>query len=122
MKYLAANIPIAPNGGFVGFGPLGTGQASSASLNTLQTVISSAIALMTIIAFIWFIFIFMTGAISIVSSGGDKQALESAKKRITTGLIGIVVVISAIFLFDLIGIIFGVNFLTLGQLFLGAFP
>ena len=76
-------------------------------VDLLTKIISTAIGLMTIIAIIWFVFSFISGALGIMSSGGDKQALESAKKKISTGLIGLVVVIVAIFVFDLIGYLLG---------------
>ncbi len=73
---------------------------------------------MTIIAIIWFIFVLITGAISMIGAGGDKAQVENARKRITTGLIGLVVVVIAIFLVDLIGNLLGIeNILNLQSLF-----
>lgn len=108
MKYLAADIPVAPPGGFKGFGKLGleTG-GSSGALGIFSNFISSAIGLMTIIAIIWFIFTFFIGAIGIITAGGDKQALESSRKKITSGIIGLVVTIAAIFVIDLISTLLG---------------
>jgi hypothetical protein len=116
MKLLTTDIQIAPSGGFKGFGPLGENQGAS-SINTLTSIISTAVGVMTIVAIIWFIFTFITGAIGIIGSGGDKQALESARKKITTGLIGLVVVIAALFILDLIGTLFGIKFLDINTLF-----
>lgn len=115
MKNLVADIPIAPPGGFKGFGPLGN--PSGNGIDIFSKFISSAIGLMTIIAIIWFVFTFFIGAIGIISAGGDKNALESAKKKITTGLIGLVVVIAAIFIIRLIGFLFGIDILNIGKLF-----
>lgn len=116
---LADNIQIAPEGGFSG---LGTGKlnqinSAGAGVSTLTSVISMAIGVMTIIAIIWFIFTLVTGAISIIGAGGDKQALESAKKKITTGIVGLVIVIAAVFIVSLIGSIFKIDFLNLSNLF-----
>lgn len=80
--------------------------------------ISAAIGLMTIIAVIWFIFVLITGAIGMISAGGDKAQVENARKRIGNGLIGLVVVIVAIFLVDLIGNLLGIkNILNLPAMF-----
>ncbi len=111
----------APNildfGELSGFGPLGTGQGD-ASVNTFAKFISSAIGLMTIIAIIWFVFVFMSGAIGIITAGGDKQSLETSRKKIISGLIGLVVVIAAVFVIRLIGFLIGIpNILNIGQLF-----
>jgi hypothetical protein len=117
MKNLLADVTIAPSGGFKGFGPLGNVTSESSSILTFSKFISTAIGVMTIVAFIWFTFVLITGAIGIIGSGGDKQALESSRKRITSGLIGLVIVIASVFILDLIGTIFGIPFLNLSQLF-----
>lgn len=112
------SIPIAPSGGFKGFGPLGNVASSTEAIKTFSKFISSTIGIMTIIAIIWFVFLLITGAIAWMSAGGDKNALEAAKKRITTGLIGLVVLIAAIFIIDLIGSLIGIpNILNLELLF-----
>lgn len=115
---LAADIKLSPPGGFKGFGKLGLqGELATNADLVFTQFISSAIGVMTIVAFVWFIFVFFIGAIGIISSGGDKQALESARKKITTGIIGIVVVIAAIFVIKLIGYLMGIpdilNFVSL---------
>ncbi len=74
---------------------------------------------MTVIAFIWFIFVLFSGAISWISSGGDKQKLQNAQKQITTGTVGLVIVISAIFLIKIIGIVFGFDILDLTTIIKG---
>ena len=113
----ASSIQIAPSGGFTGLGTGVLSKPTGSGISNLSSVISMAVGVMTVVAIIWFIFIFMTGAISIISSGGDKQALEGAKKRITTGIIGLVVVIIALFILDLVGNVLGINILDLNALF-----
>jgi hypothetical protein len=118
MKNLIAvnQIQIAPSGGFKG---LGTGTLSKPGngVDAFVTFISGLIAIMTVIAIIWFIFIFITGAIGIISSGGDKQALEAAKKKITSAIIGLVVVLLAIVIINIVGSLLGIsNILNISQL------
>jgi hypothetical protein len=103
----ASPIPIAPSGGFTGFGALGKVPDKSTGIALFTDFISKVIGVLTVIAIIWFVFTFITGAIGIISSGGDKQALENAKKKITTALIGLVLVIAAVFLVDLVGYFLG---------------
>lgn len=111
-----ADIPLSPDSGFQGFGPLG--QGGSDSVTVFTKFVSSAIGLMTIIGIIWFVFVLVTGAISMISAGGDKQALEAARKKISTGIIGLVVTIAAIFIVSLIGYLLGFeNILDLPALF-----
>lgn len=102
-----AEIKLAPEGGFKGFGPLGLEGGESAPA-VFTKFISSTIGLMTIIAIIWFVILMIMGAIGIISSGGDKASLESARKRITTGIVGFIMVVAAIFIVQLIGRIIGI--------------
>lgn len=115
MKNTLAQMKLYEGSGFTGFGPLGNPEGTG--ITTFSTFLSTAIGVMTIVAFIWFVFVFLTGAISIIGSGGDKQAFEGAKKRITTGLVGVIVIISSMFIISLIGQIFNIPFLDLFQLF-----
>lgn len=78
-------------------------------LTIFASVISSVIGLLTIIAAIYFMFILITGAIGIIGSGGDKAAYEKARRQITTGIIGLVVAISAMFIMDLITNLLGIS-------------
>lgn len=92
-----------------GIGPFGLENANAdTSPFTFQSILSSIIGVITVIGFIWFIFLVITGAIGIMSAGGDKQGLESARKKLTSGLIGLAVLIAAIFIIGLIGMIMGV--------------
>ena len=110
IKTLAADIPLSPEKGFTGFGLFGLEESSPEQAPSLfNTFISGAIGVMTVIAAIWFLFVLITGAISMISSGGDKTAMANAQKRITNGLIGLVVVIASVFIIELIGKIFGFN-------------
>lgn len=112
MKEILAQIPLAPEGGFRGKGPLGLeGKSAAQGPLIFNKFISSAIGLMTLIAFIWFIFQFFIGAIGILSSGGDKAKLTEARSKITTGLIGMVVVVAGIFIIDLFGKLMGLEIL-----------
>lgn len=95
--------------GFRGFGPLGLqNKASAEGTIVFATFISSAVGLITIIGVIWFIFIIITGAVAIITSGGDKASLEGARKKITNGTIGLIVTISGLFILNLIGTILGI--------------
>jgi len=115
MKNLSADFELFP-GGFKGIGPLGN--PTDTGIDTLTKFISSVIGLLTIVAIIWFVFTLITGAIAMITAGSDKQALESARKKITTGLIGLVITIAAIFLIDFIGYLIGIpDILDLPTLF-----
>ena len=116
MKQIA-QIQIAPAEGFKG---LGTGILSNPGngVDAFAKIISASIGLMTIVAFLYFIYVFIIGAIGFINSGGDKQAYEKAKHKITHAISGIIVTIAAIFLVQLIAALLGIpNILSISGLF-----
>ena len=121
-KYMVQNNLLAAEKGlgkFEGLGPLG-GEGKmledpTTAVYWFSRFLSIAIGVMTIIAFIWFIFTLLSGAIAWLSSGGDKQKLQNAQKQITTGLTGLIIVISAIFLIKIVGVIFGFDLLNIAD-------
>jgi len=98
-------------GTFSGIGPLGNFAPDEAG-NIFEKVISSVIGLLTIIAGIYFVFLFIVGAIGWLGSEGDKQKVASARSKITNGIIGLVVVIGAVFFIELIGTLLGLDILN----------
>ena len=107
MKNLIAQVEVPVPGNFSGLGSIGQPGATPAT--TLAQVISTTIGLLTVIAALFFMFILITGAIGIISSGGDKGAFEDARRKITTGAIGLVVAIAAMFIMDIIATILGIQ-------------
>lgn len=123
MKTLA-QIQLAPDGGFKGFGKLGLQGTSATNADiTFAGFISGVIGILTVVAIIWAIFIFISGAISYMASGGDKAAVESARKRIANGLIGLVLVILSLVVIKLLGYLLGMpdilNFVSLFSMISG---
>jgi len=106
MISLLAQNPKPLPGTINGIGPLGQPDDSG---SRFAQVISSFIGLLTIIAFIYFLFILITGAISVISAGGDKAKLENARGRLTTGVIGVVIVVAGMFIMDLIARLLGIE-------------
>jgi hypothetical protein len=117
LNFLAnAEMPL---GKFEGLGPLGKIVEKITSptevgepINLLNKVISIGIGFITLIAFVYFVFIFFTAALSWVTAGGDQKKLESAGNKITNGIIGMVIVVSAIFIIDLLGKVLGIDILN----------
>ena len=109
-KLIAEDIPLSPDKGFGGFGKLGLeGGSAENAPSIFNSFISGVIGVLTIVAGLWFIFVFITGAISMISSGGDKGALESARKKIFNALIGLAVVVASIFVVELVGKLLGID-------------
>lgn len=119
MMKLAAGEPINlfEGDGFKGFGTLGLVGDNQDAVSIFSNFISSAIGLITLIAIIWFIFIFLSGAVAIITSGGDKNSNESARKKISSGVIGLVVTIFGVLIIRFIGTLFGLDLLDFGSMF-----
>lgn len=73
----------------------------------------AAIGLIFVIGSLIFFFMLVWGAITWISSGGDKQALEGARGRITSALVGLVLLFAALAIIKFIESFFGINILTL---------
>lgn len=78
-----------------------------------QKALPSFISLGIVIGAVIFFFNLMVGAIQWISSGGDKQALESARGKISNALIGLLILFSIFAVATLIGKFFKVEILTL---------
>lgn len=112
-------INLFEGDGFRGFGKLGleNEQAYTSSL-VFTNFISSALGLISIIAILWFIVVFISAAIKWMSSEGDKGKIETAKKKIMNGLVGLAITIFGIFIVKFVGTLIGIpNILSLSGLF-----
>ena len=78
-----------------------------------QSFIPNLITLGLIIGVVFFLFILIIGAIQWISSGGDKNALEAAKSKITNAMVGIVVLFAVFAVLKVVGDFLGITILTL---------
>ena len=79
-------------------------------------IITVTIGLMTLIAFVWFVFLLISGGIAWMSSGGDSGKLAAARGRIVSGVVGLTIIVVAIFLTQIIAELLGVgNILNPGK-------
>lgn len=77
------------------------------------TITPKLIGLLLAFGAITFFFMFIWGAISWVLSGGDKAHVENAKNRVTSALIGIVLLASSFAIIGFIEKFFGINILSI---------
>jgi hypothetical protein len=96
-----------------GLGPFGVltfGQGDGVlALKSITNIISAVIGFMTICAAIWFIFMFLIGGYTWMTSMGDKHRLEEARDRIVNALIGLVIVVAGWAILALVGQFFGID-------------
>lgn len=108
MNDLLAQIPLYPTneGRYTLPGPLGSAGSNSASL--LANILSATIGILTVIAAIWFVFKLISGAIGVISAGGDAGKIAKARGDITYALVGLIIIITSTvisnFIFTVLGI------------------
>lgn len=76
----------------------------------ISQVLTTFVQLIYIIAGLIFIFMIVIGAVQWITSGGQKEGIENAQKRITHAIIGIVILSIAFVLIYAIGQITGFQF------------
>jgi hypothetical protein len=102
-------------GGDTGFGPwgnLGSESEVGASASAFTKILSNVIGIMTIIAGLWFMFQFIISGYAYMTAGEDAQRMGNATKKITSSLIGLVIVIAAYAIISLIGSMLGFEILN----------
>lgn len=73
----------------------------------------AVIGLAFLIGLLIFVFSMFVGAIKWLSSGGDKQLLEDARKNIVHAITGVIILLSILAIVKIIEDFFGINILSL---------
>jgi hypothetical protein len=111
-KAFAEDVYLAPTGiglsspGIVPKGNLG---------EQIAGIVSTVIGILTAVAVIWFIIEFIVSGFLLISSAGDQEKTAEAKKRLTQSLMGLVIVLGAMFLLTIISYIAGIDFLNIAE-------
>lgn len=82
-------------------------------ISFFQQLLPSLIGIAFVVGSIIFFFMIVISGIQWITSGGDKNAVEAARGRLTQALIGIVILFSAFAIVKLIEGFFGISILTL---------
>jgi hypothetical protein len=75
----------------------------------LETIISQVIGVLTIVAFIYFAIQIILAGYAFITSNGDAKNIETSRKRLTEGVLGLTIVILALALSALFAKIAGIN-------------
>ncbi|OGG09501.1 hypothetical protein A2154_02275 [Candidatus Gottesmanbacteria bacterium RBG_16_43_7] len=73
-------------------------------------IIGAVIGMLLIFAFILTIFFILTGALSWITSSGDKAQLESARNKIIHALIGVIIIFAVWAILNIVGPFLGIDF------------
>ena len=71
------------------------------------------VGLLFVVGAISFFFMILVGAVSYILSGGDKARVEAARGRITSALVGIVLLLGSFAIVKLVETFFGVDILSI---------
>ena len=89
---------------------LGTQPTSNEeAVNQFQTIISNIIGVITIVAFIFFTFQIIFAGYAFISANGDEKKLETSRKKLTNGILGLTIVVVAYGLTAFIANLFGIK-------------
>lgn len=81
----------------------------SGGWETFQGIISATIQILLVVAVILAFIFFLLGGITWITSGGNKEGLEKAKKKITYSILGLIIALLSFAILRFIGTIFGVD-------------
>jgi uncharacterized membrane protein len=103
-RLLAATFNIPPITG-PGIDPAKYGSGTA----TLEKIISQILGILTIIAVIFFAVQIIFAGYNFISAEGDEKKMEMARKTLTNGILGLVIVVVAAGLASLIATLAGVT-------------
>jgi len=84
-------------------------QPGANSVSTLEKIISSIIGILTVVGVIYFTIQIILAGFSLIASQGDPKEFQTSKKRLTTNVIGLVIIIVAYGLGALIASLLGMS-------------
>lgn len=99
------NNPVLP-------GSLGN-VTSATSPALVGSLLGNLIQMGFIIGAIVFVFMLLIGGFNYISSGGDKESIQKAVKRITAATSGLLILLSLYVILKLISMFLGVNIISL---------
>jgi hypothetical protein len=84
----------------------------------LEKVVGNIIGILTILGVIYFIFQIIFAGYAFMSAQGDPKSMESARKRLTDGILGLTIIIVAVGLGSLLATLMGItNILDINAMF-----
>ncbi len=88
------------------------GEFGISTTTPINTLISNAITIVFIVAAVLVLIMLIWGGIEWVLSGGDKEKVANARKRIISALVGMAIIALAFFIVRIVGGIFGFDVLS----------
>jgi hypothetical protein len=109
---LLADVPLNPIEGTGNFLPAEVPGGSGTGAEQLESVISLVVGLLTIVAGLAFLIYFVIGGLTWVTAGSDAKKADTAKTYMTSGAIGMIVVVAAYSIVWIVGEVLGIDILN----------
>ena len=81
----------------------------NANLTSVGSIITVVVPLVLAAAGLFLLFYLVTGGFGIMTSKGDPKALDAARTKITTAIVGFIIIFVAYWIVQLLGLILGVT-------------
>ena len=107
--------------GLGGYNPAESGGTES-GINQFSLLTSNIVGFLTIVGGIMFLIYFTIGALNWITSGGDAAKIDTAKSRMTSSAIGIIIVVAAYAIAYIVGQVLGFDLLDPATEFGKIFP
>ena len=91
-------------------GIIGGGIPGSSYQEALSIILANIWRAAVTLGSIFFVLYFALGALNWITAGGDKNKIEEARKYITSGLIGIILIAASVAIIQLLGAILNLPF------------
>ena len=101
-KLIAATFKIEGPG-------INPGATSADSVQVVDKILSFIIGFLSILLIIWLVIRIILASYSYISSSGDKNKVEQARRALTEGVIGLTIGLLAIFIVSLLAKLIGVD-------------
>jgi len=86
--------------------------SGAAAATTIDQLLSIALGAVTLVAAIYFLFVFVVAAMTWLNAGGDSGKITKARDSMTQGLIGLLIVVASYAIIGVVGSLFGINILN----------
>lgn len=107
MKHTLAQQLSLPGGGAIQ-GPQGLDDALGGRID-IGGVLSRALPLVFIFAGVGLLLMLLAGGFTFLTSAGDAKKLEGGKQRLTSAIIGFIIIFAAFWIVQALGIIFNLD-------------
>jgi len=116
---LAQSQNSHPLGNIITPGGYQPGTDLPGATSAIERLISNVLVVLTIVASIAFVLYFLIGGLNWIIAGGDKGKIETAKRMMTNGAVGMIVIAVSYAITYIVGTTIGIDILNPGTIING---